>query len=103
MRLQSEQESQAREQAKQRAFEDRQRREQEWAAAETARLDAPEAQNQIRWLMQLQSLIEQHAHSGPPVGTADQMVEIDAVTDRYLMTIRTVLELYRKPFPPFVP
>lgn len=103
MRLQMEQESQARQAAGVRAFEERQRKEQEWAAAETARLDTPEAQNQIRWLMQLQLLIEQHRRSGPPVGTADQMREIDAVTDRYLMTVRTVLELYRRPFPPFVP
>lgn len=103
MRLRMEAEAQAREEAKQRAFAERQRKEQEWNAFEEQRLNGSTCQDRMRWLIQLQALIEQHKRNGPPVGNNQQMVEIDAVTDRYLATIRTVLELYRRPFPPFVP
>ena len=99
MRLQSEQEAQAREAAKVRAFEERRRKEQEWDAAEEQRLEGSTCQDRMRWLIQLQALYEQHRRSGPPIGTDDQMREIDKLTDTYLQTLKLALLLYRRPFP----
>lgn len=99
MRLQSEQEAQVREAAKQRAFVERQRRVSEWEAAEEQRLEGSTCQDQMRWLIQLQALYEHHRRSGPPIGTDDQMQEIDKLTDTYLQTLKLTLLLYRRPFP----
>lgn len=99
MRIQAEQEAQAREVAKQRAFEERRRKEQQWDAAEEQRLEGSTCQDRMRWLIQLQALYEQHRRSGPPIGTDDQMREIDKLTDTYLQTLKLTLLLYRRPFP----
>lgn len=98
MRLRMEEEAQARETAKQRAFEERQRKEQEWDATEEQRLNGSTCQDRMRWLIQLQALIEQHRRSGPPIGTDEQMREIDDLTSRYLGTLKLALALYRRPF-----
>lgn len=81
------------------AMEDRRRKEQEWEALETARLESPTCQNQMLWLSQLDAMILQHRFSGPPIGTDDQLGQIQDLTMRYLQTIRSVLHLYRRPFP----
>lgn len=102
MRLQSEQEAQAREQAKQRAFEERQRKEQEWEAAEEQRLASSECQQKMQWVAQLTALIDDHMRKGAPAGNAAQMREIEDITNRYLISMSGVLEIYRKQCPHFV-
>ena len=103
MRLQAEQEAQAREEARKQAHADRQRREHEWAVSEERRIATPQIVARAEWFRQLSQMINDHIENGKPIISVDvdSMMEMRQMENQYLLVVRRILELDARPLSHF--